>query len=239
MAEVSTIDLLGTVIAALLTVMVFSYLLKDNLLFRFAVYLFIGAASGYAGSIAWHNVLVPGLIEPFISRGLAGILETGSIVTLIIPWLLVITLLLKVSPLTSRYGGLPLALMVGVGAAVVVGGAITGTVIPQSLAAMDSLSPAEVAPLTGETGFERVINVLIMLVGTVTTLSYFRFSARRAPTGKVDLSPFMEWVSIVGRLFIAVTFGVMYAGALAATIVILAERLQFLWNVVSSLVSGS
>ncbi len=239
MAELSIIDLLGTIIAALLTVMVLSYLLRDNFLFRFAVYLFIGAASGYAGSIAWHNVLKPGLIDPFFSQGLAGILDSSSITTLIVPWLLVITLLLKISPHTSRYGGLPLALLVGVGAAVVVGGAITGTLIPQSLASMDSLNPSEVAPLTGETGFERVINVLIMLVGTVSTLSYFRFSTRRAPSGRADLSPLMEWVSIVGRLFIAVTFGVMYAGALSATIVILAERLEFLWSAVSSLITGS
>jgi len=42
-------------------------------------------------------------------------------------------------------------------------------------------------------------------------------------------------IKMEGRL----QLGVMYAGALAATIVILAERLQFLWNVVSSLVSGS
>ena len=123
----------------------------------------------------------------------------------------------------------------GVGAAGVVGGAITGTLIPQSMASMESLSPAVEAPATGETGFERVINVLIMLVGTISTLSYFRFSTRRTPSGRADLSPLMEWVSIVGRLFIAVTFGVMYAGALSATIVILAERLQFLWTAVSSL----
>jgi hypothetical protein len=103
---------------------------------------------------------------------------------------------------------------------------------------MDSLNPTEIAPLTGETGFERVINVLIMLVGTVSTLSYFRFSTRRAPSGRADLSPLMEGVSIVGRLFIAVTFGVMYAGALSATVVILAERLQFLWTAVSSLLTG-
>ncbi len=235
MGELSIIDLLGTIIAASLTVMVLSYIFRDNFLFRFAVYLFIGTASGYAGSIAWHNVLQPGLIDPIFSQGLAGILDSSNIMTLVVPWLLVITLLLRISPLTSRYSGLPLALLVGVGAAVVVGGAITGTLIPQSLASMDSLNPTEIAPLTGETGFERVINVLIMLVGTISTLSYFRFSTRRSPSGRADLSPFMEWVSIVGRLFIALTFGVMYAGALSATIVILAERLQFLLTAVPSL----
>jgi hypothetical protein len=239
MTEISIIDLLGTIVAAILTVMVLSYFIKDNFLFRFAVYLFIGAASGYAGSIAWHNVLKPGLIDPFFSQGLAGILDSSSIMTLIVPWLLVIILLLRISPLTSRYSGLPLALLVGVGAAVVVGGAVTGTLIPQTDRAMSNLSPAVVAPTTGEMGFERVINVLIMLVGTVSTLSYFRFSTRRTPSGRAELSPLMEWVSIVGRLFIAVTFGVMYAGALAATIVILAERLQFLWTAVSSLLTGS
>ena len=96
MTELSTLDLLGTIVAALLTVMVLSYLLQDNFFFLFAVYLFIGAASGYAGSIAWHNVLKPGLIDPFFSQGLAGILDSSSIMTLIVPWLLVITLLLRI-----------------------------------------------------------------------------------------------------------------------------------------------
>jgi hypothetical protein len=239
MAELTAMDLIGTIIAAMLTIMVLSYLLRDNLLFRFTVYLFIGAASGYAGSIAWHNVIKPGLIDPFFTLGLSGLLASSSITTLLVPWLLVIALLLKISPLTSRYGDFPLALLVGVGAAVVVGGSITGTLIPQSSEAMISLNPTIVAPLTGETGFERVINALIMLVGTISTLSYFRFSTQRTPSGRTDLSPLMEGVSVVGRLFIAVTFGVMYAGALSATIVIFAERLQFLWTAVTSLLTGS
>jgi hypothetical protein len=238
MAELSTLELLGTITAALLTVMVLSYLAGDNALFRLAMYLFIGVAAGYAGSIAWHNVLVPGLVDPLFSQGLAEIFMPSSIVTLIIPWLLVLMLLLKVSPATSRYGGLPVALLVGVGAAVVVGGGITGTLIPQSLAAMDTLDPFAEVPLTGETGLERMANVVIMLVGTISTLVYFRFSVRRGPTAEASRSRFSELIVTVGRMFIALTFGVMYAGALAATIVVLAERIRFLRDVVSMLITG-
>jgi len=73
MTEFTTLDLVGTITAALLTVMVLSYLLGDNIFFRFAVYLFIGVTAGYAGSIAWHNVIWPGLIDPLVSQELAGV----------------------------------------------------------------------------------------------------------------------------------------------------------------------
>jgi hypothetical protein len=238
MTELGIVELLGSIAAALLTLMALSYLIGDNALFRISVYLFIGTASGYAGAIAFHNVLWPGLIDPFLTRGLAGILEPGSILGLLVPWLLVIILLLRLSPSTSRFGGLPLALLVGVGAAVVVGGAITGTIIPQSVASMESLNPGLESPLTGETGFERVVNVLIMLVGTISTLSYFRFSEQHAPGGETIRSEILKWVAYVGRLFIALTFGVMYAGALASTIVVLSERIQFLREFILSFFAG-
>lgn len=238
MAELSTFDLAGTIVAALLTIMVLSYLIGDNPLFRLAVYLFVGVASGYAGSIAWHNVLWPGLIDPLFVRGLGGILEPAGIVTIVIPWLLALALLLKISPATSRYGTLPVALLVGVGAAVVVGGAITGTLIPQTMASMDTLNPAAVAPLTMETGYERIANVLIMIIGTISTLIYFRFSARRGLSGEANRSRFIQWIAIVGRLFIALTFGVMYAGALTATVIIFAERIEFLKHAISVMLTG-
>lgn len=236
MIELSAPELAGTIISALLTIMVLTYLLGDNFLFRLATYLFIGVAAGYAGSIAWHNVLWPGLIEPLFNRELAEIFRPASIVTLVIPWLLVLLLLLKISPSASRYAGLPTALLVGVAAAVIVGGGISGTLIPQSLAAMETLDPGVQAPLTGESGNERVANVIIMLMGTISTLIYFRFTARREITGEARRTRFTEFVATIGRLFIAVTFGVMYAGAIAASIVVLTERIQFLKEVLNLLV---
>lgn len=239
MTDLPTMDFFGTIVAAVLTVMVLSYLIGDNVLFRIATYLFIGVAAGYAGSIAWYHVIFPGLIEPLFSTDLGEIFTPTTVVTLLVPWLLALMLLLKMSKSTARYGSLPVAILVGVGAAVIVGGGITGTIIPQSLAAMETLDPFAQAPLTGETGFERIANVLIMLVGTISTLIYFRFSARRGPSGEALQSLLSRSISNVGRVFIAMTFGVMYAGALAATMIVFSERVQFLRDVLSMLIKGS
>jgi hypothetical protein len=45
-------------------------------------------------------------------------------------------------------------------------------------------------------------------------------------------------MAVIGKVFIALTFGVMYAGALAASIIVLAERFQFLGGTLSSLFGG-
>lgn len=228
------LDLAGTLLAALLTIMILSYLWRDNPAFRIASYLFVGVAAGYAGTVAWHTVLNPGLVDPFLDRGLGVISDP----TVIVPWVLVLLLIFKVSPATTRLGSVSTALMVGVGAAVVVGGAITGTLIPQSLAAMTTLSPSAVTPTTGETGLERVINVLILLLGTVTTLMYFRFGARQTAAGAKERTWYEAWVARVGQVFIAITFGVMYAGVLMSTIIVLGERVQFLVDLALSVAGG-
>lgn len=211
-----------SLLSALLTVMILSYLWRDNPAFRTASYLFVGVAAGYAGAVAWHTVLRPGLVDPLVERGPAVLADT----TLVVPWVLVLLLLFKLSPSTTRLGSISTALMVGVGSAVVVGGAITGTLIPQSVAAMNTLSPAAVTPTTGETGLERTLSVLILMVGTVTTLVYFRFTARRTATGEKERNWLVAGLAYVGRVFIAIAFGVMYAGVLMSTVIVLGERLQ-------------
>lgn len=250
MTDAQLLELAGTAVAALLTIMVLSYALGDNAFFRVASYLFIGVAAGYAGAVAWHDVLQPRLVDPLLAAGPAILGDPDQLTGVVAPVLLVVLLLSKVAPTTGRLGGLPVALMVGVGAGVVVGGAITGTLIPQTVAAMDSLNPAVVAPQTGETGPERLINVVIVLLGTLSTLAYFRFTGRNdQPTAaRYALRPFrtplgsipIPWpiLPFLGEMFIALTFGVMFAGALAAVVLVLIERLQFLAGAFSVLLGS-
>jgi hypothetical protein len=79
-------------------------------------------------------------------------------------------------------------------------------------------------------------------VGTISTLAYFRFTLRRRPAGEarpagpIDLLG--KGLSALGRSFIALAFGVMYAGALSATLLILTQRIQFLWDAVTGLLPG-
>jgi hypothetical protein len=225
-------QVVGPVLASLLTIMMLSYIIGDNAFFRLACFIFVGVASGYAGAMAWHHVLWPGLGEPFVQNGVSTLTDPALIVTVVIPLVLIGLMLFKLSAATAPYGTLPLALMVGIGAGVLVGGAITGTLIPQSVAAMTTLDPRVVAPQTGETGPERVINVIVLLTGTLSTLMYFRFTATRSASGETRRTRLMGIVAGGGGFFIALTFGVMYAGAVAAAVIVLAERVQFLAEVV-------
>jgi hypothetical protein len=230
--------------------MVLSYVIGDNALFRVATYLFVGVASGYAAAVAWQEVLEPRLIAPFLHLDMTTFGAGSFLTDVVVPIALIALLALRLVPGAGRLGGLPVALLIGVGAAAVVGGAITGTLVPQTRAAMESLSPFTVAPQTGETGIERMVNVLIVLVGTVGTLAYFGFGVRkgeehapryawrpvRTPLGSIG----MPWpiLPFLGEVFIFVAFGVMFAGALSATVLYLTERLQFLASAVQTLLAG-
>jgi hypothetical protein len=247
--DLSGIELIGTILAALLTVMVLSYLIGDNPLFRVTTYIFIGITAGYAGAIAWHNILRPALVDPLLAAGSAGILDgsifsSGKGIMIIGAWAMIVMLLLKLSPSTSRWGSLPLVIMVGVGTAVVVGGAITGTLIPQSSAAVVTLNPGAFPPASAGNflmrffgWLEPLVEVLILLSGTVFTLLYFNFAAKRSPTDIGERPAFLEWSARIGKAFIAITFGTMYAGVLSTTLIVLSERMDFLVNFVSNLLS--
>ncbi|MCK5054345.1 MAG: hypothetical protein KAR65_08705 [Anaerolineales bacterium] len=236
------LDFIEMIIAAFVTVMILSYVIGDNVLFRVATYLFIGVASGFAGAIAWENVVKPTLVQPLIDEGPARLFSSEGALTFLIPWMLVLFLFFKLSPRLSRFGSFPVALLVGVGAAVVVGGSITGTLVPQSLAATGALSPATAFPAPGQplaVWLEQLISALISILATISVLIYFRFSARRELTGGARRSRISEVFAYLGKVFIAVTFGVMYAGALMATIAVLAQRFQFLHDVVTNIVGGT
>jgi hypothetical protein len=243
------LETLGTVIAALLTIMTLSYILGDNALFRVATFLFVGVAGGYAGAVAWTSVLDPALVAPITALDATQI-EGGLVAGWLVPAILVGLLALRLVPGLGRLGGLPVAVLVGIGAGSVVGGAITGTLVPQTMAAMETLNPFAVAPQTGEAGLERLVNVIIVLVGTIGTLAYFGFGVRkgeehkprwsvrrvRTPLGYLP----MPWpiLPFVGEIFIAITFGVMFAGALGASLLYLTERVQFLGGAIQILLGG-
>ena len=61
------IEAISALIGLILTLLIFSYLIGDNPLFRLALYLFIGVASGYAAVVVWHSVLLPRLFLPLKS----------------------------------------------------------------------------------------------------------------------------------------------------------------------------
>ena len=211
------IELISGLIGFVLTLLVFSYLIGDNPLFRSAIYIFIGVSSGYAAVVTWHYVLMPKLFLPLASA------DSNQLVFLVIPLILSVSLLAKLSPRISWLGSFAMALLVGVGAATALSGAVIGTLIPQSRAAMDAF----VAP-----SFLELIEGAVMLAGTVLTLIYFQFSAKPAPDGSVKRNMIIEVLAWGGRVFIAITFGVLFAGVYMAALTAMLERLSSIINFV-------
>lgn len=70
-----------------------------------------------------------------------------------------------------------------------------------------------------------------MLVGTVGTLAYFHFGAHRKEDGSVKRNGMIELIAWVGKLFVALTLGVLFAGVYAAALSALIERIQSLFAV--------
>jgi hypothetical protein len=217
-------DLFAGILSFLLTLMILSYLIGDNPLFRVAVYIFVGVSAGYAAAVAWWQVLFPRLMLPLITGGVFERLV--SLIALILG----VLLLMKLAPRTAALGNLSIAFLVGVSAAVAVGGAVMGTILPQTQASIKvyDLSGA------GNLWLERFFFGTLMLLGTITTLVYFHFGAKSTADGpqRSKLVIVLGWI---GQVFIAITLGVVFAGVFAAAMTALIERLNFIWSFLAKL----
>lgn len=217
------IEFISAAIGFLLTVMVFSYLIGDNPLFRIAVYIFIGVSSGYAAAVVWHYVLVPKLFTPLAA------LEPLAI----FPLILGILVLTKLSPRISWIGNFAMAVLVGVGAATAIGGALLGTMIPQVQAAINAFDLR--AAGGGADAVFRLGEGIVMFFGTVLTLASFHFGAGRAADGTIKRNSMIEGLASFGRIFIAITFGVLFAGVYMASLTAMIERLSSIINFIRQL----
>jgi hypothetical protein len=219
----------GMLLGFFFTIAILSYLLlDDNLLFRLGAYALVGVSAGYLMAVMVSSVLLNQYLLP--------IATSGNVVLLIILILMGVLLAARVLPRGSSFALVPMAFLVGVGAAVVVGGALTGTFLPQAVAAAEpSLLPADSA---GNLDFLTMLENWCVLIGTLTTLAYFHFSAR--PRGGADPvpPPGIAQVAQVGKIFLSITLGALYAGALLSALAILVERIYFLIQTLMLVSSG-
>jgi hypothetical protein len=215
--ELITNEALGTWLAALLTIIVYSYLVGDNPLYRLAEHLFVGSAVGYAAVVAWHSVLMPRLIVPLAQ-------DPYGNWPLFIPLALGLLLLTKAKASWAWVGNSTVAFILGVGVAVAIGGALFGSLLPQLKATIVSLNPTHYP----DRGWAGVRDALIIIVGTISTLLYFYFTTG----GESKLARVRAGI---GRFFILVTFGAIFANTIMSRISLLIGRVRFLMEAVRSL----
>ena len=199
------------IVGFLLTIAIYSYLVGDNPLYRLALHVLIGISAAYAAVVAVQTVLLPPTLT-FIED------PTGQL-TWVVPIALSVLLLLKLIPRLAWLGNSAMAMMVGIGAAVALTGAIGGTLWPQLFSVGNSSA---------------LLAIVAALLTACTVLS-FQFS-----TLNQDGKP-ISWLAPirgVGQLVLTVTFGALFATALTTSITLLAERLAFYAGSLADSISG-
>lgn len=214
-------DVLGVWLAALVTILVFTYLIRDTALFRIATSLLVGTAIGFVAAVVIRNVLYP-LVVTLLDDIFA---LPGSWFTLIldlVPVLLGVSLLMKLTPnfRGTTFSNIGLAYLFGIGAALAIGGALAGALVPQLTATMISVAPRGDNP--------DWINGLLIVIGTLGAFLAFRFiQPGDRPWQRVYDRITASW-GTVGRGFIMVAFGALLASLISARVSALVGQLYFI-----------
>ncbi|MEP0814083.1 MAG: hypothetical protein HRF49_05400 [bacterium] len=221
------LEKVGIIIAGFLTLMMFSFIFKDNPFFKFGEHLYLGVAIGYYVNIQFFNFMRPKLIErlyPPLGPPNPPDPVNPDIVTfpdpnfwVIIPALLGIFILMRLIPKFSWLSRWSFAFYIGGYAGINLPMVINGVILPQLVAATAAIAFKDAAGVPAIAGG---INTLILMIGTFCVLVYFFFSIEHRG---VVLS-----VSRVGIWVLMITFGAAFGYTVMARMSLLIGRTQFL-----------
>jgi len=201
-------DGFGTIIAAGITLSLYSFLYKDNPLFKFAENLYVGVAAAYTMNQVWYTVLLADVFNPTFN--LNG--QTGAANE----WLLIFPVLLGLFMLTQlasdKFNWLSrtaFAFVVGLGAGLAIPRTIAANILAQMQPSMQPITP----DLAG-------FNLVVILIGVVSVLIYFFYSVEH--TGAVGIA------SKIGVWFLMISFGASFGYTIMARLSLLIGRVGFL-----------
>jgi len=197
-------------LTAFVTIALFSFLYKDNPVYKFAEHIFAGLSAGYyvgliAQSVVWSMLIDP-LAASFTDNWL--LLIPGGLGFLMFSRLTPIGPIPDVSWI-SRWG---LALVVGVTAGIFIISQLHGLVMPQVRDTFVSLDPSQ--------GTLKFMTALMSFVGVIATLVYFYFSAERRGA--------LGGIAKMGIWFIMIAFGAQFGYTVMGRVSLLIGRLYFL-----------
>jgi len=202
----SVATIIGIWIAAALTFMIFSFLYKDNPVYKFGEHVFLGVSLGYGWCIYYWNDIFPQAIGPLFYAPTPE--ERDWLV--LIPIVLGSFILLRVVPKLAWLSRYSFALYIGGFAGIAVPTEIAGRFLPQLTATMNPFGPDWIAAVTQT----------VLLVGVFCTVVFFFFSLEHRGT-----------VGIIGRVgivYIMVAFGAAFGYTVMARVSLLIGRFQFL-----------
>ncbi len=204
-------------IGAIVTIGIFSFLWRDNPLYRFMEHLFVGVSAGYYfSSIEFHQILKPQLLRKVIPS-YWGLTDEPNYY-LLIPTALGILMLFRLVPSVSWMSRVTIAFVMGMGTGLTI---VTGTqeyLIPQMRKAMvplfvqgDSFWPSLLASASN----------WILVIGSIACLFYFFFSTDHH--GAV-----YGTTARIGIFYLMISFGAAFGATVMGRISLLIGRFYFL-----------
>jgi len=192
--------LIGVWTAAFLTLMVLSFLYKENPFYRLTEYVFVGLSSGYTFAA---------VLRLFVNQALSPIFagQIDFVVPLIIG-------LLFYAQFTKKYSILyrvPLSLAIGYGLGITIWSVLQAYFIRQVGATMLPLYTGDI--LT-------TINNIVIVVGTILSISYFILHReQKGVYGKFTKA---------GKYFVLATLGAVFGTTVLGRMALIIQRIQFL-----------
>jgi len=203
-------ELIGTWIAALLTLFLFSFLYRDNPFFRLAEALFAGVSLGYYIGQTADQTIKPNLVLPLVH-------DFTHNWDLVFAALIGLNLYNRYIPKIAWVARFSLAIYVGYYTGINMVQKLQGEVLPQSGSTMlDLLGRGS----GGSPAISQAFDAWVVFVGVLAVLIYFFFSVEhRGVVGKV---------SRLGIWYLMLGFGAAFGYTVMGRISLLIGRMNFL-----------
>jgi hypothetical protein len=200
---------------------VFSFLYRDNPLYKLAEHIFVGATAAYAMALGFWTTLWPNGIVRLVPAA-ARVTDPGAAPghadpTVLIPLALGLLMLCRLHPRLAWLSGWPTAFAIGTSA----GYNLVRVLRSDFVAQIESGMRTGVV-VTGAHGWDAgaSLSALLILAGTVCGLVYFIYTREhRGAFGRM---------ARVGILFMMVTFGTTFGYTVMSRVALLISRFRFL-----------
>ncbi len=230
--SLSIIDSIGLWIAAFFTLAIFSFLWRDNPVYKFAESILVGVSAAYWMTLGFWATLVPNLFAKLAPETVKAwsmpslpVDADGSLTPFflaLVPLILGLMLLMRLSPKGGWISVWPLAFIIGTTAGLKFVAFIEGDLMAQ---ASNTITPL-VALQDGQLQLGDSFGNVVLLVGVLSVLTYFFFSIEY----KGRLGTMVGKVSRVGIWYLMITFGAAFGLTVMGRITLLSQRLEFLFG---------
>ncbi len=206
-------ELIGIWLAALLTLCIFSFLYRDNPFYRFAEHLFVGVSVGYGIVLTVHQGLIPFAWNPlrdaFTQQQWIGLVK-------IIPICIGALFFARLFPAHGWLIRYPIAILIGVGSGLAIPNVMRADIFEQVLGTLTPFAQIH----AGELDPFQIFGAILMLLGVISTLTYFFFS--------VEHRGVVGGVSKIGIVFLMIGFGSAFGNTVMGRVSLLIQRVDFL-----------